>query len=612
MTNAAEYKKKLVQEMIKLARQYSIIGLVNMENMPAPQLQSMRSELREKISLFMTKKRFMKIALDKLKNEKNRIEELENYFEGMPALIFTSEDPFKLSRILQKSRTSAPAKAGQIAPNDIVINKGPTPFAPGPIISELSGVGLKVGVESGKVAVKEDAVIAKKGEKINSKVAEILTRLDIKPMEVGLGLVAAYEDGIVYKKDVLLIDEEAFNEKLKNAAAYAFNLAFNIAYVTKDNAGLLIAKAFNDAKALGLSQEILEKGIVEDLLDKAERSMSSLKNAANVEVVEKPKEEAKPEIKPEEKKIEAPVQEKVEKKLSSESEKSSISEKSKTFQKEEKVLEEEKKIIEEEKKLGEDAQKSKISGTHSMGKLKEAPVEKEVQQEVKKEEEKQLERERIGKEKELEKVETQKEEIKKEAEIKREPIERKEKKTLEEEKEILKEEQKLEEKSEQDKAPEEKEVQEALKEEEEKQLERERIKKEKEIEQEEKEKAKPEEDVDKKVNVMVEQTKKFAEGKEETAADIIEDVKKEEVQEKKEEKKLSNESEKGLEKSKTFQKEIPEKNEEPKQEKTIPSAHDLQKKKEEKQEETKSQDKQQKEVEDLTKELLKKGTLRKK
>ena len=505
MTNAAEYKKKLVQEMIKLARQYSIIGLVNMENMPAPQLQSMRSELREKISLFMTKKRFMKIALDKLKNEKNHIEELENYFEGMPALIFTSEDPFKLSRILQKSRTSAPAKAGQIAPNDIVINKGPTPFAPGPIISELSGVGLKVGVESGKVAVKEDAVIAKKGEKINSKVAEILTRLDIKPMEVGLGLVAAYEDGIVYKKDVLLIDEEAFNEKLKNAAAYAFNLAFNIAYVTKDNAGLLIAKAFNDAKALGLSQEILEKGIVEDLLDKAERSMSSLKNAANVEVVEKPKEEAKPEIKPEEKKIEAPVQEKVEKKLSSESEKSSISEKSKTFQKEEKVLEEEKKIIEEEKKLEEDAQKSKISGTHSMGKLKEAPVEKEVQQEVKKEEEKQLERERI--------------------------------------------------------------------------------KKEKEIEQEEKEKTKPEEDVDKKVNVMVEQTKKFAEGKEETAADIIEDVKKEEVQEKKEEHK---------------------------QEKTVPSAHDLQKKKEEKQEETKPQDKQQKEVEDLTKELLKKGTLRKK
>ena len=115
----------------------------------------------------MTKKRLMKIALDQIKNEKNHIEELEKYFEGMPAFIFTNENPFKLSKLLQKSKTRAPARAGQTAPEDIVITKGPTPFAPGPIISELSGVGLKVGVENGKVAVKEDTVIVKKGDKLD-------------------------------------------------------------------------------------------------------------------------------------------------------------------------------------------------------------------------------------------------------------------------------------------------------------------------------------------------------------------------------------------------------------------------------------------------------------
>ena len=168
MTNVSEYKKKVVQDMTKLMRQYSIIGLVNMEDMPAPQLQAMRSELRGKIDMFMTKKRLMRIAIEKLKDEKKGIEELEKYFEGMPALIFTNENPFKLSKTLQKSKTKAPAKAGQTAPNDIIINKGPTPFAPGPIISELSAIGLKVGVESGKVAVKEDTVVVKKGEKRSS------------------------------------------------------------------------------------------------------------------------------------------------------------------------------------------------------------------------------------------------------------------------------------------------------------------------------------------------------------------------------------------------------------------------------------------------------------
>tara|TARA_Y100000310_G_scaffold240713_1_gene244583 strand:- start:764 stop:2254 length:1491 start_codon:yes stop_codon:yes gene_type:complete len=496
MTGVAEYKKKYVQDMSKLIRQYSIVGLVNMENLPAPQLQVMRSELRGKMELYMTKKRLMRIALEKIKSEKKSIEELEKHFEGMPAFIFTNENPFKLSKTLRKSRTKAPAKAGQTAPSDITINKGPTPFAPGPVISELSGVGLKVGVENGKVAVKEDSVIVKKGEKINQKVAEILTRLDIKPMEVGLGLVAVYEDGIIYLKDILDIDEDAFNDKINLAATQSFNLAFNIAYPTKENIQPLISKAFNDAKALGVEQKILDEGVIEDLLGNAERSMLNLKSTANVETVEKSKEEPKkepaPEVKPEEKKAEPPVQEKPE-----------------AFQKEEKILEEEKKIIEEETKLEEE-------------KPKEAPIEQEVQQEVKKEEEKQLEKERIEKEKELEKVEEQKKE-----EPKPQPVE------------TPKVEPKIE---------------------------------------------KPD-TTDDKVKQMVENTKKFATGTEETAADIIEDVKKEEAQE---EKKPAVE------------------------EKTVPSAHDLKEKKESEENKEEPENKEQKEVEDLAKELIKKGTLRKK
>jgi len=490
MANVAEYKKKIVNDIVKLTRAYPIIGIVNMEDLPAPQLQAMRSELRGKIDLFMTKKRFMKIALDKIKDEKKGIEQLSEKFEGMPALIFTKENPFKLSKILQKSKTNAPAKAGQTAPDDIVIKKGPTPFAPGPIISELSGVGLKVGVEGGKVAVKEDKVIVKKGDKIKPKVAEILTRLDIKPMEVGLGLIAAYENGIIYQKDILRIDEAAFNQKINLAALQAFNLAFNVTYTTKDNINLLVSKAFNDAKAIGISQKILDKGIIEELLGKAERSMLSLKNEANIEVVKREEKitDEKPVAQEEEKPQEAKVEVKEEVKPEMKKEETKV---------EEKILEEEKKLEKE--------------------KPAEAPSEKEVQEAVKNEEEKKLEKERIEKEKELEKIEEQKEEPK--------PEETKEEKIVE--------------------------------------------------------------DVDKKVLAMVEKTKKFAEGKEETAADILADVKKGEAQEKKEE-------------------EI----EEQKKEEKVPSAYDLKEQKESKEEN--KEDKDRKEVEELTKELIKKGTLRKK
>ena len=290
--HVSDFKKKIVEDIVRYSKEYPIVAVVNMENLPAPQLQTMRAQLRNKIKICMTKKTIMKIALEKIKTSRKGIEELENYFNGMPALIFTKDSPFKLSSILRKNKSKAPAKAGQIAPSDIIVPKGPTAFPPGPIISELSGAGLKVGVEGGKVAVKEDAVVARKGEKIKPKVAEILTRFDIKPMEVGLGLVVAYDNGVIYSKEILDVDEKEYVNNISLAAIHSFNLAFEITYVTKENVSILVGKAFTDAKALGLSQKVFDSGIIEELLGQAQRSMLSLSNTANIAITESHKEES--------------------------------------------------------------------------------------------------------------------------------------------------------------------------------------------------------------------------------------------------------------------------------------------------------------------------------
>jgi len=317
--HVAEYKKEIVNELVNLMTEYPIIGVVNMENLPAPQLQKMRAQLRGNFYITMTKRRLIKLAIEQAKPKKKGVEQLENYLGGMPALIFTKENPFKLSRTLQRSKSPAPAKAGQTAPRDIVVNKGATPFAPGPIIGELALAGIKSGVEGGKVAIKEDSVVAKAGEKIKPKVAEILTRLGIQPMEVGLDLVAVYENGLIYGREVLSVDEKEYLNRLSNAARWAFNLAFNASYTTKDNIGLLLGKAHNDAKALGISQNIFEKGIIETLLAKAQMGMSSLKDAANMQVEERKTEPKEESTTPEEKKenqesseIKAPTKEELE------------------------------------------------------------------------------------------------------------------------------------------------------------------------------------------------------------------------------------------------------------------------------------------------------------
>jgi len=136
---ASEQKKKLVQQLVHDIEHHPIVGVVNLENLPAQQLQVMRSMLKSKgVKLSMARKRLLYLALSQSK--KKDLDKLTAKIKGMPALIFTKDNPFALNTLIVKNKSEAPAKAGQTAPRDIVVKAGPTSFAPGPIISELAAV----------------------------------------------------------------------------------------------------------------------------------------------------------------------------------------------------------------------------------------------------------------------------------------------------------------------------------------------------------------------------------------------------------------------------------------------------------------------------------------
>ncbi|MBR9699910.1 50S ribosomal protein L10 [Candidatus Woesearchaeota archaeon] len=315
-TKAASYKKELVKKLVKLIVDAPIIGAVNMENLPASAVQTMRAKLRGKAEIFMAKRRLMKLAFEEAEKSKKGINTLVERLDGMPALLFTKENPFAIYKIIKKSKSPAVAKAGQKAPKDIMVKAGTTPFMPGPIIGELGQIGIKTGVENGKVAIKEDSVVVKEGEVIQANVASVLARLDIKPMEIGLDITGIYEAGTIYDRKVLDVDEDRFMADLQQAASWARNLAMDIGHLTKELMPELVAKAFRDSKALALEANFMADAVTAELLAKAENQMQSLKQTANIPDAPKeeaPKEEPKPETPKEEpKKEEAPKEQKPE------------------------------------------------------------------------------------------------------------------------------------------------------------------------------------------------------------------------------------------------------------------------------------------------------------
>ncbi len=276
-------KEHAVEDIAELLVEYPIVGVVNMMNLPTKQLQKMRADLRKTVVLKMIKRRLIKRAIEKIKVKKPGIEKIEGQLKGMPALLFTRDNPFALYKVLQKNKSNASAKAGQVAPKDITVKAGITSFAPGPIIGELGAFGIKAGIEGGKVAIKADTVVVEEGEVINDKLAGILTRLGIEPMEIGLSLTAVYENGNIFTSKVLAIDEEAYKQNMTQAALRALNLAVEIAYPTKETTVLLIQKAFRQVKGLCLSEGIMSKDLAGDIVGRAYCQMLGVKAAARLE-----------------------------------------------------------------------------------------------------------------------------------------------------------------------------------------------------------------------------------------------------------------------------------------------------------------------------------------
>lgn len=243
-----ESKKQEVEQLKNEIERYSAIGILDMLKLPSRQLQEIRKKLRGKAIIKMTKKSILKLAI-KGTNKKN-FAELENIIPQTPAIIFSNEDGFKLYGMIDKMKSPTSAKEGDIAPNDIVVTAGPTDLLPGPAITELSKVGLAASVQDGKIAIKKDKTVVKRGDAISKDLSAVLRKLKIEPIEVGLNIDIIYENGMFYKKDVLSLIGKNYVDKLKQAFSQAFGFSVAICWPTKSNIKFLLAKAFNGAKAI--------------------------------------------------------------------------------------------------------------------------------------------------------------------------------------------------------------------------------------------------------------------------------------------------------------------------------------------------------------------------
>lgn len=276
--NPNEKKIKQAEMLAELIGKYKICGMLNLYKMPARSFQKIKRDLSERAVIKVAKSAVLVKALETAGKK-----ELAKIIAPQPAIILTNENPFKIFKFIQKNKSKASAKAGDKAPEDIVVPAGPTDIPPGPAISALTKVKIAARVEGGKIAVAKDSLVAKKGEVISAELASALAMVKIEPMEIGLDVAGMLEGSVLYGKDSLAVDDEKVLADLILGANASLNLSVFIGWPTKQNIELLLAKGFREAKGVGVEAGVLDSGIIEDLLAKGKLQADALAGKAGAQ-----------------------------------------------------------------------------------------------------------------------------------------------------------------------------------------------------------------------------------------------------------------------------------------------------------------------------------------
>jgi len=266
-TKFPQKKAQMYQQMQELPKKYSVTALVRMEKVRASQLLPLRKKLLGEVEIVSIKDKIAKKAFEKL--DVPGAEKMKEMLTGQCVFMFTNMSPFKLNVLLGKNKVLLVARGGDTASIDVVVPPKNTGIAPGPMLTEFKENKIPTKIDQGTIWILKETTPVKKGEVISTKLAALLGKLDIKPIEARIVLNSALSESILFSEEELVVDVDAFRDKIAQANQNALALATEIAYVTEDNIAQILAKASQAGISLSVEAAYVTDETKEQILQKA-------------------------------------------------------------------------------------------------------------------------------------------------------------------------------------------------------------------------------------------------------------------------------------------------------------------------------------------------------
>lgn len=296
----AAWKASYFLKIQRLLEEYPRIFIVGADNVRSKQMQQIRVSLRGIAEILMGKNTMMNKAIRGQLSNNPALEKLLPHIKGNVGLVFSKEDPVLVRDKLLENKVAAPARAGALAPVDVIVEAQNTGMGPEKT-SFFQALNISTKIAKGAIEIVSNVHLIHKGDKVGASEATLLQMLDVKPFAYGLIVENIYDNGAVFAPEVLDITDEQLLSKFQLGITNVAAASLAIGYCTEASLPHTIINVFKNVLAVAVETDISfpEADTVKAFL--ADPSAFAVAAAPEAEAaVEETKEEVKEESEEEE------------------------------------------------------------------------------------------------------------------------------------------------------------------------------------------------------------------------------------------------------------------------------------------------------------------------
>lgn len=291
------WKTNYFMKIVQLLDEYPKIFLVGADNVGSKQFQNIRIALRGEAVVLMGKNTMMRKAIRGHLENNPSLEKLLPHIKGNVGLVFTNNELTDIRDRILENKVAAPAKAGAIAPKNVVLPAQNTGLGPEKT-SFFQALAIPTKIARGTIEILSDVNLIKEGDKVGASEATLLNMLKISPFTYGLIVQQVYDSGTVFHPSILDITTDDLRAKFMEGVCRLASVCLAIGYPTVASAPHSIVNGFKNLLAVAAATDITFKEaetMKEILADPSKLAALAAASTAAAAPAAEEKEEAKKE-----------------------------------------------------------------------------------------------------------------------------------------------------------------------------------------------------------------------------------------------------------------------------------------------------------------------------